>query len=389
MSAAIAVIKRELLHLRQDRGDCFLTFGLLPVLCLLVAWIFSAGQPDHIAISVVDQDQSSVSRQLIRLIDANPAVEVVQHDHQVSAAVDAMRQRDVYAVLVLPNLLEASIYQGNPADLVLHYNAQYTSYASTVTRAIQQTVMTAAIGISTDRRQRTGQSATDALATMHPIAITATPLFNQGPSYEVFLAATLIPALFQIIAMVIAVSIVGRELRDGTAAQWLEAAGGSLLTALLAKFLPYFLSLAGYGALYVLFFRQLNPESYLGSSTHIYSALLLMLGAAMAIGMLLVGCTRNFRMALSLAGFYSAPAFAFSGQAFPLVAMPALAQYWASLLPLTYWLKLYNQQWLAGAPLTSSYLPVVVLLAMSLLAAGLGSFLLRRVAFVPDNWGAR
>ncbi|MCH8538223.1 MAG: ABC transporter permease [Alkalimonas sp.] len=389
MSAAVQVIKREVQHLQRDRGDCFLTFALLPVLCLLVAWIFSAGQPDHIAISVVDHDQSSVSRQLIRLIDASPAVEVVRRDSSVSAAVDAMRQRKVYAVFVLPEQLEASIYQGSSADLLLHYNAQYTSYASTVTRAVQQTVMTAAIGISTDRRQRSGESATDALATMHPIAVIATPLFNSGPSYEVFLAATLIPALFQIIAMVIAVSIVGRELRDGTATQWLDTAQGSLFTALFAKFLPYFLTLALYGAIYVLFFRQLNPESYLGSGLLIYAALLLMTTAAMAVGMLLVGCTRNFRMALSLAGFYSAPAFAFSGQAFPLVAMPALAQYWAGLLPLTYWLKLYNQQWLAGAPLSSSYPPVLVLLGISLFATALGSYLLRRVAFVPGNWGAR
>ena len=45
-----------------------------------------------------------------------------------------------------------------------------------------------------------------------------------------------------------------------------------------------------------------------------------------ALGALLAALTRSLRMALSGVGFCSAPAFAFSGVAFPLLAMPASAR---------------------------------------------------------------
>jgi ABC-2 type transport system permease protein len=94
-------------------------------------------------------------------------------------------------------------------------------------------------------------------------------------------------------------------------------------------------------------------------------------------------------MGLSVGGFYSAPAFAYSGQAFPLVSMPDAAQYWASIIPLTHWLQLYNQMWIAGAPLTEAFQPLTIILCMILISILPAYLLLKRNAFVPDNWGSR
>lgn len=381
--------RRELQHLTQDKGDQLLAVWLLPLLCLLVGWIFSAGQPERLPMAVLDQDQSALSRQLIRLVDAGPGVEVALQLQDSKAAADALRQRQVYAVLVLPQGLEQRIYQGQSSELVLNLNSQYTTYASTLQRGIRQALMTAGVAIGLDRLERQGLSAEASLSTLLPVQVLATPLFNEGPSYEVFLAATLIPALFQILAMVVTVSAIGRELRDGTAMAWRAAAGDSVLLALSSKLLPYFVLLAAYAGGYVWFFHQYIPASYTGSALLIWFSLLLMIAAAMAVALLLIALTRNFRMALSLAGFYSAPAFAYSGQAFPLVAMPDFAQYWASILPLTHWLKIYNQQWLAAAPLSAVGASWSVLAAMLLCTSLAGYLLLKRSAFNPASWGAR
>lgn len=389
MSAFVLSVQRELKRLQTDKGDRFLALWLLPVLCLFIGWIFSTGQPEHLPISVLDQDNSSLSRQLVRLVHATPGVAVHQQAIDSKTAMDTLRQRKAYAVLVLPKGLEKSIYQGQSAELVVLLNTQYTTYASTLHRGIQQAIITAGIGISHQRLQQQGVFTDVSLATVMPIQVIATPLYNEGPSYEVFLAATLIPALFQILAMVLTVSAIGRELRDGSANDWLATANGSVLCALSAKLLPYFSLLALYSACYVWFFHQLVPASYAGSAVQIWLSFVLMNSAAMAIAILLVGLTRNFRMALSLAGFYSAPAFAYSGQAFPLVAMPDLAQYWASILPLTHWLKIYNQQWLAAAPLSAVSSSWIILLCMMLVGCLAGYGLLKRSAFQPASWGGR
>lgn len=94
-------------------------------------------------------------------------------------------------------------------------------------------------------------------------------------------------------------------------------------------------------------------------------------------------------MALSVGGFYSAPAFAYSGQAVPLIAMPEAAQYWASILPLTHWLQLYNQMWIAGAPLVEAFRPFLIIAFMTVIAIVPAYVLLKRNAFEPANWGNR
>ena len=69
--------------------------------------------------------------------------------------------------------------------------------------------------------------------------------------------------------------------------------------------------------------------------------------------------------------------------------MPAFAQAWASLLPLTYWLELYNRVWLAGSPLALTWAPLAILALMSLLPLGIGAWLLARRGFLPEAWGSR
>lgn len=388
MSALVGSLQRELAHLRNDRGDFFLAVLLMPLLCLLIWWIFSAGQPSKLPIAVIDQDQSSLSRQLTRLVNAAPGVQVIEQWQDIAPAIDALRQRKVYAVLLLPKQLERTIYRGESADLVLQLNTQYTTYASTIQRDIQQAILTAGTAISTERLQRMGLYSAESMTTMMPIQVLATPLYNEGPSYEVFLSATLIPALFQILAMVLTVSAIGRELRDSTARDWLNTARGSVFTALVGKLLPYLTLLAVYAAAYILLFYNLAPESYSGSTWAAYFTLVLMVAGSMSISILIIAITRNFRMGLSVAGFYSAPAFAYSGQAFPLVAMPVLAQAWASILPLTHWLKIYNQLWLAGAPWAAVITPLTIL-ALMFFSAIPGGLLLRRFSFHPTNWGGR
>lgn len=389
MSAFQAGLRRELTHLRHDKGDLFLTLGMMPVLFALIWWIFSAGQPSGLPVAIVDEDNTSTSRQISRLIEATPGVDLERQYINVSSALDAIRTRDVFAVLVIPKGLERDVLGGKPGQLVLQLNSQYSTYSSTIQRNVTGAVLTAGVGIGIERLKMGGAFQDAAIGVAMPVSVNALPLFNEGPDYEVFLGATLIAALFHILAIIMSVTAVGRELRDGTAGEWLATSNGSLSLALLSKILPYFVALNGYTLVFVAFFQTLAPDSYQGQVLGTWFTMVVMTAAAMAVGILVVALTKNFRMALSVGGFYSAPAFAYSGQAFPLIAMPDAAQYWASILPLTHWLQLYNQMWIAGAPLVEAFRPFAIIVLMIIIAIVPAYVLLKRNAFEPANWGNR
>ncbi|MEC7120165.1 MAG: ABC transporter permease [Pseudomonadota bacterium] len=385
-----AVVRRELRYLASQRGDRLLVLWLPLLLSGLVWWIFSTGVPRDLPVAVVDQDQSSLSQRFVQLVDAMPSVAVYAQQPDVMQADQALKRRQVYAVLVIPHGFAAQVGRGQSAPVILNHNAQYASHSGQISRDIQTAVVAMSSVIGSERLSRSrGVDAAVMASTVRPIQVHAAPLYRDVPDYELFLAATLLPALLNILIMIGAVSVIGRELRDATAGEWLQTAGGSVACALVAKLLPYCLLYSVWALVYVTWFRVWGESPIQTATWIVVLGALLLVTASMALGVLMIGLTLNLRMGLSLTGFYTAPAFAYSGQAFPLVAMPAFPQFWASILPLTHWLAIYNQGWLAGAPLRILSTPLWILGLMTVLPLVLGYLLIKRRAFNPTAWGAR
>ncbi len=95
----------------------------------------------------------------------------------------------------------------------------------------------------------------------------------------------------------------------------------------------------------------------------------------------------SLRSALSICAFVTAPVFAFSGQGFPMLAMPLSARIWADSLPLTHYLPLMNNAWMAGAPLRFGIGPVALLLLFSIGFGAAAYLRLSRRVRQPDTWG--
>ncbi len=118
-------------------------------------------------------------------------------------------------------------------------------------------------------------------------------------------------------------------------------------------------------------------------------ALVVFLALSIALGAFVSALTRSLRTALSATGFITAPAFAFGGVGFPLVAMPLLAQMWASLLPYTHYIRVQMEQLQMGAPLAYSVgTPLWMVLGTAVLLAASAAALVRAAA-APDTWGGR
>ncbi|MNH19574.1 ABC-2 family transporter protein [compost metagenome] len=72
------------------------------------------------------------------------------------------------------------------------------------------------------------------------------------------------------------------------------------------------------------------------------------------MGAFFYGVIRDPARALSLAGAYTAPGFAFMGVTFPVSAMGDFAQFWRSLLPISHYVELQVGQANYGLPLDAA-----------------------------------
>lgn len=382
-----AVARREWRRLRGDFWD----FGMLSWIpcgvCALVWWTFAAGIPRDIPIVVMDQDRSGLSSSLVRLLDASPGVHVALQARSDAEALTWLRKRQADGVLVIPADFQRDIVAGRAVSVPWFYNGSFASHAGNLNRDVRSVVATLSAGVELTSRVKRGASPAEANEQVEPIRVALLTLFNENASNEAFLVLALIPSLLQIFVVLAAITAIGRELRAGTVPEWLEAAGGRWTVAVAGKLVIPAACFATQGALFLILFSAVRGWAIQGSGTMLSIALLLLIAAYLGVGVLLIALTLTLRNALSAAAFLTAPAFAFSGQGYPLLAMPALARAWAEALPLTHYLQLQSRHWLAGAPWTYGVGECLLLLGFAVTTGALGVVLLEARAAKPSAWG--
>ena len=399
MSLLRASALREWRLLRaRPRDLAMLTW--VPLLAMaLMCWIFTAGQPQRLPIGVWSEDGSALARQLVRMLDATPGLAVRAQLLSRAEAQDALQRMQVYGVVHIPPHFGRDVQRGGAAGVTLLHNAQLATASSLVQRDVRQVVGTLSAGVQMQAAARRGTPAQALQVHLEPIRTQLVALFNVSTNYEQFLAATLLPALLHILAMTAGAWTVGRELRDRTLGQWLDAApppqrparpgAAQVLAALLGKLGLPLASLWLCGMAGLVYLSQLRGWTVAGSLAWIALALALLIALSLAAGALLAAGTLSLRTALSGAGLLSAPAFAFSGVGFPLLAMSGGARTWAEAMPYTHYARLQLEQWQMGAPLVQS-LPVVAALALAtLVLLALATAALLRARARPGRWGAR
>lgn len=395
MSPFAASLRREWRLLRSRPRDWAMV-SWVPLLAMaLMCWIFSAGQPQRLPIAVWNEDGASpLSRQLVRMLEATPGLQVRQAVLNRLEAADALQRMQVHGVVHIPPGFARDVQRGAGASVALLHNAQLATHSSLLQRDVRQVVGTLSAGVEMQALAKRGTPARALQLRVEPIRTQLVALFNVSTNYEQFLATTLVPALVHILAMTAGAWSVGRELRDRTLGQWLAGGGtgvgaGAVLAALLGKLLVPLTLLWASALACLLYLSQLHGWAVAGSMAWIALGLALLVAVSLAAGAALAGLTLSLRTAMSGAGLLSAPAFAFSGVGFPLLAMSGSARTWAEAMPYTHYARLQIEQWQMGAPPAQS-LPVVaglLLATLALLALATAGLLrgLRR----PERWGAR
>ena len=344
---------------------------MLPGLLLL---IFSKQVPDRLPVAAVDLDQSAVSRQLLRALDSTPGLKITVNLPDLTAAASRVRQGEVYAVVVVPRDFARALIRAEQPRIQLYYNRQTLTAGNLVLREVRTAVTTTAIGLSV------------AQGVSPAVLVESHALFNPGLEFGRFLALPLAVAVLHVLMVVVALDVTGRELRNGSAGEWLNAGGGGVVTALLGKLLPYmaWFVLSGLVILAAML-RLLGIE--LDGSPGIWAlGWLSLVLASFGLGAFLLGLFGNLRLATSVASVLVSPAFAYSGMTFPASAMDGFAAFWAQALPLTHFLHLQAAQVLMAAPPAAALGSLGALLLCSLLPV-LTLPRWRRWLTDPDSWG--
>ena len=362
-----AVARRELGRICR-RSRYVMLMLVLPLISFALTWgLFSNQVPRDLPIAVVDLDHSALSRQLSRLIDSTASMKVAYQPADPAAAKDLLLRSQAYAVVIMPRGLERDIKRGLGGEVIGYYNAQTLLPGSIISSSLSATVATVSAGVNYQSRLRRGEMGNAARAHLEPVNLDRHVLFNPQLDYLTFLAAAVCPTFLHLFVIMTIVLAMGEELKNGTARQWFDTAGGSVWRALAGKGVVFFVTFTLIGLAMLAMIIKGFGVPLRGSLVGLAAATILLVLAGLACGLILVVLNPSLRMALSAASFYAGTAFAFVGLTFPQTGMPALGKAWSNLLPLTHYLHVFLEQTVRGARLADSVPDMLLLCGFILL----------------------
>ncbi len=388
MGAFRTSLQREIRHFGQSRLLVTSAIILPVVMTVLYVLMFWKGTVHDLPIAVYDGDRTELSRQLVRMLDATPTAEVAFETESIGQGRDAMERGEVNALVVIPRGLQANVLSGTGgAQISAEISGARILNSGLLKRDITTVFQAFNIGVETQMLGAKGIPAAKGYAMAYPVAMDKHILFNPYGSYAYYLLPGLLFVMLAITVSLVTVYTVGGELKNGTAAEWVETAGGSITRALAAKLTPYLL-LFGVLSLFIstLLYRFMGLPFQGTHAAILVLGNLLFILAYMAIGVMLVAVTANMRFSLSMAGGLATASLSFCGLTFPAIAMyPAIAAL-AKLFPLTYFIDIFIEQSLRGAPLARSLGDIAALGAFTLAMAILMPRL-KKVALEPKYYG--
>lgn len=346
------------------------TFGLPLVLSLIIWWIFSASVVRELPIDVVDLDQSTLSRMIIRDYDATPtlAIRTIQPNNQI--ANNALKYGDNYGYIVIPKNFERDVLLGKSPQVSGLYNGQFILIAKQISSALMQTDMTIQAKLATVKALSTKESTwTQAINSAVPINVQVTPLFNLGSNYNQFLVSAILPAIWQmaiIVGMIWAMKNETVRTKKTDLREWFDSQGIHSIIQFISVYFVVGMALGGVLFYFLYGILQFPFDAQIPSFLITMSAMTL---ACISLGIAIGYGTNNIVKAMSISGAYTAPSFAFLGVTFPVSDMNSVATFWHTILPASHFVRSQIEQANYGYTfgLTLSHLGALLLFTLPLL----------------------
>ncbi|MCG8412069.1 MAG: ABC transporter permease [Bacteroidales bacterium] len=350
-SAFFNVIKRELYRISQNKVLLFVALIAPIITYLLIMWMFSEGVVRNVPVSVVDLDNTNLSRNIIRQIEATPVAKITYHNASLKEAKSLMNKGLVDAIVVIPNKTEKEIISGHSSPVSVYLNNTNVVKGGVLKAGLYKTLSTVSAGIKVQTYLKKGFNQNQALAKAVPIQINTHLLFNPFTNYSYFLTLGLLPLMAVVFIFLGTIYALGLELKEGTAKELFDTAEQSVTVAIIGKLIPYtFLFFINVMVMNVILFIVLGTPLQGNLLSIIISEILLII-AYQLLAVLFLNITYNMRLSLSLGTAYTMMALTFSGLTFPNMAMPLVAKIFSWIFPYTFWLKILLGQSLRNAPL--------------------------------------
>ena len=361
-----AVVRREL-RIMRNRPIYLLGSVVTVAFCAIFFLTFlKQGLPHDLPIGIVDLDNSSLSRNFSRQLDATQLGKVLKYDSFAQARED-MQSGKITAVCVIPAGMYADVQASRRPTFTYYLNGLYFVGGALSYKNILTMINLADGAVQREVLRAKGVNEDAIMGRIQPVNVDVHQIGNQFTNYGYYLTNIFLPGVLALTVVIILIYSLGAELKYGTSRHLLSTAGGSMYNALFGKLVVYTTLFSVIGLILILLMYDWMHFPIKGSIWNMFLAIVLLVLASESVAIFIIGLLPIPRLALSIGALYSVLAFSMSGFTLPVETMPPYIQGLAEAFPLRHYFLFYSREVIFGTGFAGWWQEVIHLLIFLLL----------------------
>lgn len=186
--------KREIKMIFKDSAIVITYLVCVLLVAFVYSYVYSKEVITELPVAIVNQDDSKMSHQIDRMLDATPQLHVAMRTASMDLAQDAFYQEKIKGIIVIPEHFARDLQKGIVPTIGAYCDASYMLYYKQTLGAVMVTAGTLGGQVEVNKMMAGGIPMKQAAASRRPFDVTAKPLFNINGGYATFL----MPAVFLI-----------------------------------------------------------------------------------------------------------------------------------------------------------------------------------------------
>ncbi|QCX52740.1 ABC transporter permease [Elizabethkingia sp. JS20170427COW] len=375
MKTMLSIILRE--WKRIFRLPVFYVVGIIvpPILFLFYGYLYQNKFAENLPVAVWNDDQSEISRKLIDMMNASKSIKITDVVHSEEEIKNLILSNKVLGAVYIPKNLEADIKNNKTSKIVVYTNASSLVASKMIYKDAAGIIIKGGLAAVLQKLTKQGMPIQQASALIQPVKLNTYTLYNPEYNYQEYLTPGLISVGIQMAFIVIAVLLLNWELKTQSLTELLSISNYSASNIIIGKLLAWLsLSWIHFAMIQWIVFPLFNleREGTILNFFLLYNALVI---ACISFGMLVSALFEDVMLCADVALFFTSPAFVFSGFTFPRAAMPWYDQYYAAIMPYTYFLDGFLKGYFMQLPLEYFSKEMWILGLMSLIFISLTIFI--------------
>lgn len=334
----------------QTFKDIFADSGV--ILMLLIApviygffypWPYSTEVVNHVPVGIIDNDNSDLSRTIIRYASASPQLDTERFINE-QAAKQAIWTNQIAGYMIIPSGLEQQVLSGKAASVSVLGNGSYFILNKNVQLGFLQAVSTVSAGIEVKKSVAKGAYLPTAAANTQAVPLQIIPLYNQTEGYGAYVVPAVAILILQQTLLMATAMLIGTWYEQR---RHMTSIRGWLGRIMALSCLSFIVGCFYYGWAFELHHYP-RGENMLGSLLF----LTLFCPTVATLGCVLGLWFRQRERSLQILIFSSLPIFFISGYPWPADQLPEILQVLRWLIPTTPGVNMSVQMNQMGASIT-------------------------------------